>query len=302
MNLWYKYMPNAVTRSVGRTALQTSKHSPTILFAGGVVGVIATAVMASRATLKVSETLAEHKDDLEIAKTLAHKDSEKYSEKEYQKDVTVIYTRMAIDVTKLYAPTIAVGIISIAALTKSHTILTRRNAALTAAYAALEKGFAEYRKRVVQEYGEEIDMRFRYGPTVKEFEKMSPAAQEAVIAKAYSDPNSYSVYARFFDETNRKFYDEPGYNFNFLRAQQQFANDMLHARGHIFLNEVYDMLGLDRTTPGSVVGWALTNGGDNYVDFGIFDADHESSVRFVNGYERAILLDFNVDGVIYDKI
>lgn len=300
MNLWLKYIPDAVSSNVGRQILRTQKHSPTILFIGGVVGVVATTVMASKATLQLSNRLETHQEHLEQAKDLATKD-DKYATEDFKKDVSVIYARMARDVTKLYGPTIIVGVLSIAALTKSHTILTRRNAAITAAYAALEKGFAEYRKRVVQEYGEETDRRLRHS---QKFEMIKAVDQEGkeIEVPMRKNPNDYSIYARFFDETSRKFQPEPEYNMFFLQAQQHFANDLLRARGHVFLNEVYDMIGAERSRAGAVVGWVLHKGGDNYIDFGIFDHHKERARAFVNGYENAILLDFNVDGIIYDKI
>ena len=297
MNLWYQHVPNAVTRTVGRSILQTSKHSPTLLFAGGVIGVVATAVMASRATLQVEETLAEHKETLEKAKSFVQTDP-KYSEEDLKRDTVILYSRMAVDVAKLYGPTLIVGGLSIAALTRSHVILTRRNAAITAAYVALEKGFAEYRRRVVQEFGEETDRRLRHSDEVA----WRKAEDGTIQVQKHTDPNDYSIYARFFDQNSRKYQGDADYNFMFLRAQQNFANDLLKARGHIFLNDVYDMIGVPRSRAGAVVGWILSDRGDNYVDFGLFDSNRESARSFVNGDERAILLDFNVDGLIYDKI
>ena len=88
----------------------------------------------------------------------------------------------------------------------------------------------------------------------------------------------------------------------FLRTQQNYANDLLKARGHLFLNEVYSMLGIPHTSAGAIVWWTIGAGGDNYVDFGIFTRDSQVVREFVNGYERSILLDFNVDGVIWDMI
>jgi Family of unknown function (DUF6353) len=301
MNSLYKYIPKGISSTLGRTILKTSKHSPHLLFAGGVVGVVATAVMASRATLKVDEALNEHRKDLELAKHMIDREEVAYSKEDYQKDVVTIYAKMVVDVSKLYGPTVIVGFLSIAALTKSHTMLTRRNAALTAAYAALEKGFAEYRKRVVQEYGEETDRRLRHSTDWETVKTIDPSGKEIEV-QTRRNPNDYSIYARFFDQTNRHFNPEPGYNSMFLRARQNWANDLLRARGHLFLNEVYDMIGAERTKAGSVVGWVISGTGDNFVDFGIFDADHEMARAFVNGYEDSILLDFNVDGVIYDKI
>ena len=110
-----------------------------------------------------------------------------------------------------------------------------------------------------------------------------------------------SPYARFFDETVYEWKPDPLMNKCFLDAQQRYANNLLEARGHIFLNEVYDMLGFQRTREGAVVGWIKNGDGDGYVDFGIYDGN-ERSRAFVNGHETSILLDFNVDGTIWDKI
>jgi hypothetical protein len=89
----------------------------------------------------------------------------------------------------------------------------------------------------------------------------------------------------------------------FLRANQQYFNNLLIVRGHVFLNEVYDQLGLPHTTAGQIVGWRYTpdNEGDNYNDFGIL-RDDETVRDFINGRNGSILLDFNVDGPILGKI
>jgi hypothetical protein len=52
-----------------------------------------------------------------------------------------------------------------------------------------------------------------------------------------------------------------------------------------------------------MVGWIDGGDGDGYVDFGIYDIAAVNNRReFINGYEPSIILDFNVDGVIWDKI
>lgn len=300
MNSWYKYVSTGVTSVVGRQLLKTQKNSPTILFVGGVIGVVATTVMASRATMRLDDTLKETREKSGQAKALVERNEpDLYSQEDYRKDLTILYSKTAVSVTKLYGPTIIVGVVSIAALTKSHRILTSRNAALTAAYAALEKGFAEYRRRVVQEYGEDIDRKLRFS---KDLELPRQKDGEEKNVAQLRGPNDYSVYARFFDNTTRHFRHDAEYNLFYIRSQQFYANDLLRARGHIFLNEVYDMLGLDRSKAGQVVGWVISKDGDNYVDFGIFERHHEGTRAFVNGHEPVVLLDFNVDGVIYDKI
>jgi hypothetical protein len=296
MNL--QTIKNAATSKVGRQILITKKHSPTLLFAGGVVGIVGTTVLACKATLKLEEVLEEAEKSHAQANELVHED---YSERDRKKDHVYIYVRTVVKVTKLYAPAVGLGIVSIGALTGSHVTLTKRNAGLTAAYAALDKGFNEYRDRVREEFGEEKEREIRQDIRIRDVDihDTETGKDHQYQIKAPGEP---SIYARFFDECSSSWSRQPEYNMIFLKAQQNYANDRLRTRGHIFLNEVYDMLGLERSQAGAVVGWVISKDGDNYVDFGIWDGDRERSRAFVNGYEASVLLDFNVDGVIYDKI
>lgn len=289
-----QWIPMAVSKALGRQAFVLEKNSPAILFGAGLAGMVGSTVLACRATLKLEEVLDEGKENIKKAKTLEHDD---YSEKDREKDLAIIHIQTSVKIVKLYGPAIILGGASVAALTQSHSILNRRNAALTAAYAALEKGFATYRQRVVEKYGEEEDRNFRYGS--REVEIIEDGKKKKVTRVGLDEP---SIYARFFDPMSTRWSKEPEYNLLLLKSQQNYANDLLRARGHVFLNEVYDMIGVPRSKAGSVVGWILIgNVKENWVDFGIWDDDN--NVRdFVNGREASILLDFNVDGVIYDKI
>lgn len=291
-------IPATITQVVSRSSLLTRKSSPEILLAAGVVGSVASTVLACRATLKMDALLTEAKEKLETARTLEHPE---YSEDDRQRDIRLIYTQTTIKTVRLYAPAVAVGALSVAALVGSNRILTGRNTALIAAYTALDRGFRDYRARVVEKFGEDEDRRLRYG--VREVEIVNPETgrKKHVERVALTVP---SVYARFFDPTSPSWNPEPEYNLVFLQCQQKWANDMLRARGHVFLNEVYDELGLERSKAGAVVGWVFTTDGstDNFIDFGVFNGETQISRDFVNGHEGAILLDFNVDGVIYDKI
>jgi hypothetical protein len=287
-------VPAAIGKTVARNSLRIQAKSPGLLFGAGMVGVVGSTVLACRATLKMDEVLGEAKDKLDVARNLEHKD---YSEADRKKDVSTIYIQTGVKVVRAYGPAIIVGGLSIAALTSSHTILTRRNAALMSAYAALEKGFAEYRARVLEKYGEDEDRNLRYGSRTEVVKEGKVTHQ---ITRVGTDQPS--IYARFFDEMNHNWNRNAEYNHIFLRCQQNYANDLLKSRGHVFLNEVYDMIGTPRTEAGAVVGWLL-GVGDDYVDFGIFTDKSNQKIRdFVNGWEQAILLDFNVDGVIFDKI
>lgn len=293
---------NAVTSRVGRQILIGQKHSPTILFVAGTVGVVAAAVLASRATLKLDEVLTEHeKTKLDMDLTLKRPNNN-YTEELHRRDGLVLMAKTAGRITKLYAPAVVVGALSIAALTGSHVVLTRRNAAVMAAYAAIDKGFREYRDRVVAKYGPEEDQHFRYGEQIEtELSEDTDLGTKVQKVKVLGGKN-VSIYARFFDESSPSWDRAPHYNQFFIQCQQNYANDKLRAQGHLFLNEVYDMLGLERSPEGAVVGWVLNGGGDCFVDFGVFNGDKYMGQEFVNGSERSILLDFNVDGVIWDKI
>ena len=291
-------VPNVIGRKLAHSALLAQKNSPGVLFGVGVVGMVGSTVLACRATLKMEEVLYESQRKLHTAKHLEHPE---YSEKDRGRDTTLIYVQTGVKIARLYAPAIIVGGLSIAALTRSHNILNKRNAALSAAYAALEKGFNEYRGRVVEKYGEEVDRDLRYG--TQQVEIIDPETNKKKIVKRVG-PGEPSIYARFFDNGSSSWSKEPEYNLIFLKCQQNYANDLLQARGHVFLNEVYDMLGIPRSKAGAVVGWILTPDGqtDNFINFGVFDDKSDTARDFVNGFEGAILLDFNVDGIIFDKI
>jgi hypothetical protein len=293
-----RFVPEVIGRTIARNNLQLQKASPQVLLGVGIVGMVGSTVLACRATLKVDTVLDEAKSKLDLAKNLEHED---YSEKDRSRDISLIYFQSGVKVARLYAPAIIVGVASIYALRTSHGILTRRNLALTAAYSALETGFDQYRARVVEKYGEDEDRNLRYGSREVEIVDPETKKKKKVTRVGLEDP---SIYARFFDSYSPSWNKEPEYNLVFLKCQQNYANDLLRARGHVFLNEVYDLLGIPRSKAGAVVGWLLSPDGstDNFVNFGVFDGREQVARDFVNGLEGAILLDFNVDGVIYDKL
>lgn len=290
-----KLIPTAISRTIARQSLLASSNAPSLLFGAGVAGMVGSTVLACRATLKLEEVLHESANDLEVARTIQH---EKYSEGDRQRDTAIIYSRMFGSVVKLYGPSVLLGAASVGCLTKSHNILQERNLALTAAYAAVDEAFKTYRARVVERHGEDEDRKLRYETEEVEVydEDLGNNVKTTRIA-----PGEPSMYARFFDPLSRNWSKEPEYNLVFLLSIQNYFNDMLKVRGHVFLNEVYRELDLTHTKAGSVVGWILSDEGDNYIDFGIYK-ENEKAIDFVNGREGSILLDFNVDGTIYDKI
>jgi hypothetical protein len=297
-----KILPAAVANKVARPLLHLQKASPQIMFGGGIVAGAAGVVLACRSTLKLSGVLEEF-EELKLKAEVLHgnpdllPEGEHYDEKAYAKDLTVIKVKTILAVTKLYAPAAGLLLISASLLTGSHVTLNKRNTGLAAAYAATDQAFNQYRERVRDQLGKDVDDEMRYGTRIVEEKVQTDDGKTKTVKKKQVGDGVPSQYARFFDKLCKNWQPEAEYNLAFLRAQQQYANDMLLARGHLLLNDVYDALGLERSYAGSVVGWVHGNG-DSYVDFGIYDGNNEKARDFVNGIEHSILLDFNVDGAV----
>lgn len=300
-----------LTRSFSRSGLKLRKHSPEILLVAGIVGAVTSAVMACKATLKANDIVEESRTQIDTIHEVSENPemAEKYSEEDKKKDLAIVYTQTAVKFIKLYGPSVLLGVASLGCMVGSNRILNKRNVALAAAYATVDKGFKEYRGRVIERFGKELDKELRYNIKAQEFEKITvdDNGNETVTTETVevADPNHYSPYAIIFDDGNTGWDKDPELTKFFLIQQQNYANDLLKSRGHLFLNEVYDMLGAKRTKAGAQVGWVYdekNESGDNFVDFGIFDINNPKARDFVNGYERVIILDFNVDGVILDLI
>lgn len=294
-----KLIPSGLARNVARTILKTKKNSPHIFFAAGVAGMIGSTVLACRATLKLEATVDEIKDDLDTVKSLSTSPvpglPERYSEADHYKDVSYVCIKSVAKLSRLYGPAILLGGASVAALTGSHVQLSRRNAALSTTLALVTKSFEQYRARVQQEVGEERELELYRCMEDVEYEDEKGKKQIAKVV----DPNGLSPYARCFDESCVEWKKNAEHNRFFLQAQENYFNHRLNAHGHVFLNEIYDNLGFERTQAGQIVGWLKNGEGDTYIDFGIFEA---RNALFVNNLESSIWLDFNVDGVVYDKI
>lgn len=301
--------------AIGRGGLVLKKYSPEILTVAGVIGTVGSTVLACKATLKVEDILDEAKKKSNLINAVHDGEIEvdaEYTDKDYSKDLLVNRTQTAVKLIKLYGPAITLGALSITAILGGQHILRKRNVAVMAAYKLCEESFANYRSRVKDELGEEKDRQFYYGiteETVKDKVKSKDGKTKTITKKVEKAPDHlYSQYARFFDEANINWDKSPEQNMYFLKMVQNQMNDKLKARGHVFLNEVYDALGFERSEAGQLVGWVWNKdntameAGDGYIDFGIFDGNSYAKRAFVNGDERSILLDFNIDGMIYDLI
>lgn len=303
-----------INRFIKKTGFKMKQHSPEILMVAGVVGTVASTVMACRATTKLGGILEDAKENIDTVKHYTEHPDElpegsDYTPEDGKKDLAIVYAQTGLAVAKLYAPAVIIGALSLTAMVSSNKILRKRNVALIAAYKAVDKGFKEYRGRVVERFGKDLDRELLYNVKAKEVEEtvVDENGNETVVKKSLDvvDPTQYSPYAKFFDEACAGYEKDAEANLLFLRSQQAFANEKLRSDGYLFLNDVYEMLGIPKTEMGQMAGWIYDDTNpdiDNFVDFDIYNPYREVNANFVNGYERSILLDFNCDGYIADKI
>lgn len=296
----------SVNGVASKTVMKLKKHSPEILVVAGIAGTVVSAVIACKATTKVAEILDETKgtlDTIHEGMETGAINGQEYTTEDGKKDTVVVYAQTGMKLAKLYGPAIILGTLSITSILASNNILRKRNVALGAAYAAIDKSFKEYRGRVIERFGEQVDTELKYGIKAKKFEEIEvdpETGKEKKVKKTVmvADPNLQSDYAVYFDSKSRNYETNPDYNRMFLKAQQAFANDKLQTRGHLFLNEVLDDLDLPRTPAGQIVGWTK-DGPDGYVNFRIVEVERETED---GRHEPALLLDFNVEGNIWEKM
>lgn len=298
---------------LSKIKFKVRKNSPEILMVCGIVGVIGATVMACKASTKVKDVIEEKNNKIEEIKekhsTLEEGESLEVSEKEQTKEIAKVYVETGVEFVKLYGPSVVLGSLSIFSILSSNRIVKKRNVALAAAYKAVDTSFKEYRQRVVERFGKELDTELRFGTRQEKIETEYTDEKGKTKKKKESvtvvDGVKVSEFAKFFDQTSSYWEKNPEYNLSFLITAQSLANDKLKRQGYLFLNEVYDMLDIPRTKAGQVVGWTYreeNENGDNYVDFGIFEVNRPKNREFVNGLEPVILLDFNVEGEILNDV
>lgn len=266
---------DALTREISKTILKTKKNSPHIFFGAGIVGSVVSTVLACRATLKLEGLLDEIQQDVLVARSdlTTHTDEQVRA---YRRACV----RGAVKIGKLYGPTVLVEIVSIAALSGSHVQLTKRNGALVATLVAVTNGFDGYRERIGEEIGKEKE-------------------QEIFFEGCLVDKSDWNALTRIFNEENPCFHHDAEITRNFLHFVENEANYALQKNGVVFLNQVYEMLGFEKTREGFIYGWTYGGDGLNEIDFGLFEA---YNARFINGLERAVILTFNVDGPLHEYI
>lgn len=293
-----------IKRNVSKVLFAVKKKSPEILVISGVIGSATAAVLACRATLRLEDVIDPHKEEL------AYLHADKTSET-YKKDIAATYGKMALDLIKLYGPSVTLGIASAGCIFASHNMMSKRNMALASAYSALDEVFNKYRNNVKEKFGDAVDQEMRYGlkeETVEEIVTDEDGKKKKVKSKVQvlNSKDLGSPYAVLFVRPNPNWENDKVYRDNFIHCQESYANDLLVANGYIFLNDIYKNLGFEPTKAGQFVGWTYddpNNGEENADNFVAFDV-HDISVRDENSGELipAVIIDFNVDGNIIDKV
>lgn len=302
----------AIGNTVSKIGFWGKQHSPQILVGVGLASGAACVALACVATAKSSEVVGEAQAELEaIDNTLSDPKIEKYTEEEAKKDRRKVYLHCGKKLAVMYAPAVGAGVTSVLCILGGTNILNKRNAAISAGLAASLSEFSDYRKRLIEKFGDEgeqIDKELRYGiKTIEEKETIvdeNGKKKTVKTKKNVLDDKSVNCdgYSRVFDCRNPYWDKDPCYNMMFMRARQRMWNDKLNANGHVFLNEVLDSLGFPTTRIGQEVGWRIDpsdNTIDNYIDFGITEVRLGSED---GSSSNGIMLDFNVDGSILNKV
>lgn len=302
-------LTTAISNKMGRAGLKFQKATPDILVGLGIVGIIGATVLFGKEMREAEEILDEFKDELDAVhaeKEDAIEKKEEVDEKAYRAEVTRVYVHNGVALGRTFAPSIVLYGISFASILKGYGILKTRNFDLAAAYAGLDASFRRYRNNVADKYGEEEERAIRYGRNEVEYTDEDDAEQSGLY-QFFNVPEDGSEYGRWFCKgTSTQFEGSPTYDLAYAKGRQAQFNQLLQSRGHVFLNEVYDAFGFDRTPAGAVVGWVLGNG-DDYIDFGINgEIIYQGKVTYdptdLSGMREGFWLDFNVDGPMFDKI
>ena len=301
-----KINTKTLRKSFKKAQLTVRKHSPEILMVAGVIGTVAGAVMACKETLELGDVLDECKQEkMELEEQYSM--CEEYSEDALKKDQVKLTIKQAAKIVKLYAPSVIMEVTSIGVIFASNDIMRKRNASMAAAYATLNSMYKRYRQNVIESYGEEVDKDMRFGVKHEKVTEIDEDGNKVKIDARIVDLDNTALaisdYSRFFQMGCKGFDASSGrYNLLYLKGIQAMFNNKLIADGYVMLNDVYRELGFDTIPEGWSIGWVYDESnpiGDNYIDFGLYEARNKNQ-RAVNDWEPVILMDFNVDGNLYE--
>lgn len=306
----------------GSNLIQKVKfRSPELLIGAGVVGLVGAAVVAVRRGVRWhSAAKAEILHDLETIKKA--EGSPEYSREERVRDYAQVIGKGVWSFTQIYGPSIAVGAASVVSVLAGTGILRGRLAAVTSAAATAQAALDRYRQRVREKLGADADYEFAYEVSAKKAKiKHEDGTKETQVTyhlvPSSGEWMSASPYSRLWDESALEWSPNRELQYLTLRSLENHFNRELDVRGVVFLNDVYKALGLPMSKDAALVGWikdyskpnmaklAAELGrvpGDGVISFGVFENESPSARAYLSGDDDRVVLDFNVDGVIYDLI
>lgn len=290
-------MKPIVQRTFGKTKLWVIKNKPEIMYWSGIASGGVSLYYTIKATLKIRPIIDEFNE--EVLKIHSDFDEGWIDAAKESKHLTKLYFKTAGKILKLYSPAIGAAALSVALTHGAKSELKARNAKLTAAYAGLEAAYNAL----------SVEARKKYGDEAEELQKPRERVVDTVTGEVTDEgkPEEVGDYGRLFAEGySNAWQANNGYNINFLKAQQAYANQILECRGYLFLHEVYAMLGVKDSEAAHLVGWVWSDdpnhNGDNYVSFGIDDIHKPRICAYLQGETDELWLDFNCQGTILDKI
>ena len=285
------------------------KHSPELLAAASAVGTVAAVVLACKATTKAGAILEAHKEQIEqIHEVKNDKEfAEEYAEKDYKKDLTIVYSKTILELGKLYGPAILMTTGALFCLFASVSILKKRNAALTLACATLADAFSKYRERVKTRYGDDVEWDIYHGVEEKEevtVETDKNGKEKTKTKKVKIASGTATPFAIVFDESNPNWTGDREMDMCFIKNIERYCNDVLIARGFLTVNQVREEFGLEWIEEGQLFGWVYMKNnpiGDNYVDFRLM-SDSKNFMDYMNKKNDFVILDMNCDGNIIEYL
>lgn len=237
-----------------KTVRFLKKNSSTILTVVGAAGVVGTAVTAVKATPKA----------LDILRVVEEEKGEELTKFEKVKVAGPVYI-----------PSILIGAATIACIFGANVLNKRQQAALMSAYALLDNSYKEYRGKVKELYGDEVDLHIKKEIAKDKYDTSGITLEEDEIL--------------FYDEYSERYFEA---SMDKVREAEYQINKIISTNGGAYLNEYYAMLGIDDYEYGDYMGWSreqMMDGSWNpWLDF------VHNKVEMEDGLE-CIIIAFGID-------
>lgn len=228
------------------------RNASTILTCVGGIGIVATAVVAVKATPKALRLIEEAKEE---------------------KGEELTKLEVANVAGPVYIPAVLIGAATIAAIFGANVLNKRQQAVLMSAYALVDSSYKDYKKKVEELYGEDADRAVRNSIAEDKY------AEEDDEIKIDDDGKRL-----FFDVLSNRYFRSTMEDV--LRAEYNL-NRQLMVAGGAYLNEFYNFLDIPEITAGKELGWSPgileSHYGASWIEF-----DHEE-VTMDDGLECCVI-------------